>query len=200
MTQRSLQRGPSPLTFAYTPKTPSLRSTPSVLSCSKPRLQDFTAARMRKCELRRQGKTLDSAPLQRTITDATAFALRSVENFQSRKGVDPDVTAPQTSASWDSGPWWSDTALTPGREKTPTKRDVEDFFKSSLRYGEGFTSILRSAEESSPRKSDLRLKTGQKSLLLCRRSEVLTPKSALDRTALTSKAQLVLSSLRSLPK
>lgn len=166
-------------------------------------------ARQRKCELRRQGKsskTLDSAPLQRTITAATAFALRSVENYQSRKGFDPDATAPQSSASWDSGSWWtgnSDLAVTPGRDRTPTKRNVEDFFRSSLRYGEGFTSILRSDNEAvqSTKKADCGVKTGHKSLLLCRRGEALTPKSqASDRVALTSKAQLVLSSLRYLPK
>lgn len=210
MTQRHSQRGPSPLTCTGTLKVPSLRSTPSTVQGNKPRLHDFETARQRKCELRRQGKgtsVIDSGPLQRTITAATAFALRSVENYQSRKGFDPDATAPQASASWDSGPWWtdlSDNAATPGRDRTPTKRNVEDFFRSSVRYGEGFTSILGAANESieTTKKPACGLKTGHKSLVLCRRAEALTSKSALapDKTALTSKAQLVLSSLRSLQK
>lgn len=212
MTQRHSQRGPLPLALASTPKVPSLRSTPSAVQMqgTKSRLQDFAVARQRKCELRRQEKgtkALDSAPLQRTITAATAFALRSVENYQSKKGFDPEATAPQTSASWDSALWWtdnSDLVVTPDRDRTPTKRNVEDFFRSSLRYGEGFTSILRTANDSvqSTKKAECGVKTGHKSLLLCRKGEALTPKSALrsDRAALTSKAQLVLSSLRCLPK
>lgn len=201
MTQRSNERGTLALTLRNFAKTPSLRSTPGANPTAR-HFTDFATARLRKCELRRQAKaSQDSDPLQRTITAATTFALKSVESYQSRRGLDLDATATPSSTSWDSALLWkldeevtlSATKLA-SRPKTPTKRDVNNFLRASRRYGEGFSSILKSMDEPPSRKSE-----GGKSLLLCRRSEALTPKSScvMTRDALTSKAQLVLSSLRS---
>ena len=133
--------------------------------------------------------------LQQEISLATRSALRSVENFHSKKHaeVSPFRYSPLSShRAQDSDSDLADTAVAAlsRREKTPTKRDLEEFFRSSLKYGDGIGNILRREGLEDTWKPPKR-----KSIVLhvtrLRRSE--TP---LAQTHAVAKAQSVLQTLR----